>query len=61
VTIASSISRADSRCWSGRLSDMHEGISEIGFDNPVLIGVGEVFGQARVNEKFDRQPIASAG
>ncbi|PYE31294.1 uroporphyrinogen-III C-methyltransferase [Rhizobium sp. PP-F2F-G38] len=43
VVIASNISRAEERRWHGTVSTMHIGIAEIGYDNPVLIGVGSVF------------------
>lgn len=46
VVIASNISRAEERRWHGTVSTMHIGIAEIGYDNPVLIGVGSVFPRA---------------
>jgi len=43
VTICSSVSRESERIWRGTLSTMDRGIAEIGFEDPVLIGVGSVF------------------
>ncbi|SER92486.1 siroheme synthase CysG [Rhizobium sp. NFR03] len=48
VVIASNISRAEERRWHGTVSTMHIGIAEIGYDNPVLIGVGRVFPKASI-------------
>jgi len=47
VTICSSVSRANSRSWQGNIASLNEGIEEIGFDEPVLIGVGHVFKMAK--------------
>lgn len=43
VVVCSSVSRPDTKEWSGKLSQLKFGIKEIGFDSPVLIGVGAVF------------------
>ena len=43
VVIVSSVARQEERRWIGALSDMHTGIAEIGYDQPVLIGIGNVF------------------
>lgn len=47
VVIASSISREDEKMWFGTLSDLDVGISEIGYEQPVLIGLGQVFAKRR--------------
>ena len=43
VLIAANISRADERRWHGTLAGLGKGMAEIGYDNPVLFGVGKVF------------------
>ncbi|WP_339852080.1 siroheme synthase CysG [uncultured Nisaea sp.] len=48
VAVARDISRSGERCWFGTLSALGDGIDEIGFDRPVLIGVGAVFADAAV-------------
>lgn len=45
VIIASNVSRKDEQRWHGILEDLEGGIREIGLDKPVLIAVGEAFGQ----------------
>jgi uroporphyrin-III C-methyltransferase/precorrin-2 dehydrogenase/sirohydrochlorin ferrochelatase len=44
VVILSSVSRATERRWSGPLAELGVAMERIGVDEPVLIGVGEVFG-----------------
>ncbi|WP_193173870.1 siroheme synthase CysG [Nisaea nitritireducens] len=46
VAIARDISRPGERCWFGTLAALGDGIGEVGFDRPVLIGVGAVFADA---------------
>lgn len=46
--IASNISRPDERRWHGTLIGLGEGMKEIGYDNPVLFGVGKVFARTSV-------------
>ncbi|MGV0910482.1 siroheme synthase CysG [Martelella sp. FOR1707] len=48
VLIAANISRADEKRWHGRLAGLSEGMAEIGYDNPVLFGVGKVFARTSV-------------
>ncbi|MBB4123562.1 siroheme synthase CysG [Martelella radicis] len=43
VLIASNISRADEKRWHGTLAGLGDGMAEIGYDDPVLFGVGRVF------------------
>ncbi|MFK7903236.1 MAG: siroheme synthase CysG [Nitratireductor sp.] len=46
VVICSSVSRKESQTWHGTLAKLPKGIEIIGYSNPVLIGVGNVFGEA---------------
>ncbi len=46
VTICASISRENETLWHGNLSELDEGIGRIGYKDPVLIGIGSVFGLA---------------
>lgn len=41
VVIMSDISRPTERSWRGTLSALTEGVGQIGYDNPVLIAVGD--------------------
>ena len=43
VVISSNITREDQQKWCGRLGEMDLGIDQIGYANPVLIGIGPVF------------------
>jgi len=43
ATIVQSLTRHDERRWSGSLSELGEAMSEVGFDQPVIIGVGAAF------------------
>lgn len=43
AVIMSDVSRPTERSWRGMLATIPEGIGEIGYDNPVLIAVGDVF------------------
>lgn len=54
VVICSSVSRENNRRWNGTISTMDAGISKIGFKQPVLIGIGEVFRNAQGRH---RQPL----
>lgn len=44
VVVVSSVSRPQERRWAGPLGSLSEAMRTIGVDEPVLIGVGEVFG-----------------
>lgn len=46
VVVCSSISRPEAKNWHGTLQSLPEGIKIIGYNNPVLIGVGSVFATA---------------
>ncbi|TCU07825.1 siroheme synthase CysG [Rhizobium sullae] len=43
AVIMSDVSRATQREWHGHLGALAEGVTEIGYDNPVLIAIGDVF------------------
>ncbi|TYC65402.1 uroporphyrinogen-III C-methyltransferase [Stappia sp. BW2] len=43
VVAVSGISRNDEQRWSGSLSELESGVTSLGLDGPMLIGVGEVF------------------
>jgi uroporphyrin-III C-methyltransferase/precorrin-2 dehydrogenase/sirohydrochlorin ferrochelatase len=45
VVISSSVARKDFRRWTGTLRDIASGITVIGYDQPVLVGVGTVFAE----------------
>lgn len=60
VVIASSISRQSMRNWHGSLRTLHQGIAEIGFDNPVLIGIGTAFAEHQKSAQSEGQ-IAVCG
>lgn len=47
VAIISGIARANERRWSGTLKQLSAAMTEIGVDEPVLIGIGQVFGQRK--------------
>ncbi|WP_246750480.1 siroheme synthase CysG [Martelella lutilitoris] len=63
VLIAANISRPDERRWHGTLAGLAEGMKEIGYDNPVLFGVGRVFARkAALPEASKDVPVScSAG
>ena len=46
VGVAANLSREDETRAAGRLSDLAEIVTTIGLDRPILIGVGDVFGEA---------------
>ncbi|WP_252192755.1 siroheme synthase CysG [Rhizobium sp. CSW-27] len=48
AVIVSAIAREEERRWAGPLSDMPAAMAEIGYDNPVLIGIGDAFIKAKV-------------
>lgn len=55
VTIAKSVSSTDFVPWHGVLSDLEDGMVEIGYDQPVLIGIGTAFAVCAVKSK--REPV----
>ncbi|OHV76870.1 siroheme synthase CysG [Rhizobium sp. LCM 4573] len=51
VVIVSAIARSNERRWAGPLCDMPAAIAEIGVNEPVLIGIGKVFGKLNMTGK----------
>lgn len=45
VVVSKSVARPNFERWVGRLDQLEQGIAAIGYDEPVLIGVGAVFGK----------------
>jgi uroporphyrin-III C-methyltransferase/precorrin-2 dehydrogenase/sirohydrochlorin ferrochelatase len=46
VVIVSALTRPNERQWTGSLRDMDVSMTEMGLDDPVLIGIGSVFGRS---------------
>ncbi|SIQ11417.1 uroporphyrinogen-III C-methyltransferase [Rhizobium sp. RU35A] len=66
AVIVSSIARAEERRWAGPLSAMPDAMAEIGYDNPVLLGIGDAFIKAKVETETSNLPdtesaVARAG
>ncbi len=59
VVITANVSRADERRWAGPLSAMARGIGGIGYDDPVIIGIGRVFAQQAA--AAGAQPLQAVG
>ncbi|WP_165217381.1 siroheme synthase CysG [Affinirhizobium pseudoryzae] len=47
AVIVSSIAREEERRWAGPLIDMPAAMADIGYENPVLIGIGDAFIKAQ--------------
>ncbi|MCV3768964.1 siroheme synthase CysG [Rhizobium sp. TRM95796] len=58
VVILSSVSRTTERRWVGRLEDLGAAMDRIGVDEPVLIGVGQVFGAAAASRMSTKKTAA---
>lgn len=43
VVVSQSIGRDTAKRWTGTLSELENGVTDIGYDQPVLIGIGAVF------------------
>lgn len=56
VVISSSVSRVNQQAWFGNLNELDIGIGQIGYDEPVLIGVGDVFNIALANMQNAQEP-----
>ncbi|MEK9969088.1 MAG: siroheme synthase CysG [Ferrovibrio sp.] len=48
VAVVTAVSRRDETRWTGQLSDLGAALLQIGVDQPVLVGIGQVFAMARV-------------
>jgi len=59
VAIMSAITRDEEKHWFGILDHLEQGVEELGIDQPILIGVGNIFSmvQKRQQEKLDNQSI----
>ena len=53
VVICSSVSRDNMENWNGNLSNLDQGIAEIGYDEPVLIGIGNAFKELQQHSQID--------
>jgi uroporphyrin-III C-methyltransferase/precorrin-2 dehydrogenase/sirohydrochlorin ferrochelatase len=47
VAVMTSISRANERAWTGSLCELDEAVARLGVDEPILIGIGNVFSGLR--------------
>lgn len=57
VVICSSITRENELQWRGTLNTLDDGIAAVGYNNPVLIGIGDVFSVADVKQDICRSEI----
>lgn len=48
VAVVSAVSRRDETRWTGQLAELGEALTRIGVEQPVLVGIGQVFAAARV-------------
>ena len=57
VVIGKAVTRSGERCWAGRLSELGDAMTAIGYDEPVLVGIGRAFesllGQFRMPASTD--------
>lgn len=53
TAIVSSLTRPNEQRWHGALRDLGQAVEDIGLDEPILIGVGAVFGNAAVAARGD--------
>ena len=61
VVIMSDVSRPTERSWRGTLATIPEGITAIGYDNPVLIAVGDALAARQVSaDSIDTSSIDSS-
>lgn len=47
AVVMSAVSRSDEKRWIGIVDDLADAVARIGVDNPILIGVGQAFSEAR--------------
>jgi len=47
AVVMSAVTRSNENRWIGTLNGLAEAVEDIGVDNPILIGVGQAFSQAR--------------
>ncbi len=60
VAVAAHLSRADETREAGMLADLEAIVARIGYDRPILIGVGEVFGEIAQDALTGDLPRVSA-
>lgn len=48
VAVVSAVSRRDETRWTGQLSELGDALLKIGVEQPVLVGIGQVFAAVRV-------------
>ena len=61
VVISRSVARADSKRWTGTLRELARGMTIIGYDEPVLVGVGSVFAKLAETQTGTTRRSALAG
>ncbi len=59
AVIISDVSRTTERVWRGTLMAISEGIADIGYDNPVLIAVGDVLAARKMPVASFEEPRVS--
>ena len=48
--IVSAVTRSGEKRWCGVVNDLADAMDDIGVNNPVIIGVGQVFADARISQ-----------
>ncbi|HSM43277.1 MAG TPA: hypothetical protein VK862_21215 [Afifellaceae bacterium] len=43
VVIGKAVTRPGETCWAGRLSELGDAMTAMGYDEPVLVGIGRTF------------------
>jgi hypothetical protein len=61
VVVAKAVSRPGQKHWRGALADLPAAMPDIGYDEPVLIGVGQVFAvRTALSFATSREALAAA-
>jgi uroporphyrin-III C-methyltransferase/precorrin-2 dehydrogenase/sirohydrochlorin ferrochelatase len=50
--IVSAVTRSNEKRWSGAVNGLADAMEDIGVNNPVIIGVGQVFADARISQEL---------
>jgi uroporphyrin-III C-methyltransferase/precorrin-2 dehydrogenase/sirohydrochlorin ferrochelatase len=62
AVVMSAVTRSNERRWIGTVGDLADAVERIGVDNPILIGVGQAFSEARSGvESPARRPTPEYG
>ncbi|MBP1858331.1 siroheme synthase CysG [Rhizobium herbae] len=61
AVVMSAVTRSNENRWIGTLNDLAEAVEKIGVDNPILIGVGQAFSQARSSAETTERPKPDLG